>query len=215
MKSKTVLSLAMAVLLTGALGGAEAAGNDGIDNDAIQVAQAAPDTPDTPATPDTPNYTCPRCGAECATPFARHGRGMRAPKGRSSRGAEFGRGGRGTRGGFDRGTRVPAERMLRGATKLELTEEQIAQLEKLSYDTKSKLIDLESQLDKARLEMHRQMETDSDDLAAMKKHLDSMAKIRVNIQELRLKNWVDAKNVLTDKQKQSVKDQFPRFGMRL
>ena len=63
--------------------------------------------------------------------------------------------------------------------------------------------------------MKRQMETDGDNLSAMKKHLDSMAKIRVNIQELKLKNWIDAKSVLTEEQKQKVKEQHPRFGMKL
>jgi len=105
--------------------------------------------------------------------------------------------------------------MLRGATGLELTDDQVTQLEQLSYDTKSKLIDLESSLEKARLEMGRQMESDGDDLSAMKKQLDSMAKIKVDIQELKLKNWIDAKNVLTDEQKQKVKDKAPRFGAHL
>ena len=113
------------------------------------------------------------------------------------------------------GTGVAADHMLRNAARLDLTEAQIAQLEKLSYDAKSKLIDLESDQDKARLEMRRQMQTDSDDLTAMKKQLNAMSQIRVNIQELKLKNWIDAKNVLTDDQKQKVKDQFPRFGMKL
>jgi Spy/CpxP family protein refolding chaperone len=110
---------------------------------------------------------------------------------------------------------VPADRLLRGANGLELTDDQVTQIEQLSYDTKSKLIDLESSLEKARLEMKRQMESDGDDLSAMKKQLDSMAKIKVDIQELKLKNWIDAKKVLTDAQKQKVKDQFPRFGAHL
>ena len=110
---------------------------------------------------------------------------------------------------------MPADRMLRNATSLDLTEAQVTQLEKLSYETKSKLIDLESALEKSRLEMHRQMETDGDDLSAMKKQLDSMAKIKVDIQEMKLKNWIDAKNVLTDEQRLKVKDHSPRFGAHL
>lgn len=213
MKTRTVVTIAMAVMLIGAFAGAKAVANDGSDSEVIQVAQATP--PDTPDSANPPSFTCPRCGADCPMPFGRQGRGMRAPKGRSFHGSEFGRHGHGSRGGFGHGAGVPADRMLRGATRLELADDQITQLEKLSYDTKSKLIDLESDLEKARLEMRRQMETDGDNLSAMKKHLDSMAKTRVNIQELKLKNWIDAKNVLTDEQKQKVKDQFPRFGMKL
>ncbi len=216
MKIRTVVTIAMAVILIGALHGANAVVDDGSESEVIQVAQATP--PDTPDSADPPSFTCPRCGADCPQPFGRQGRGMRAPKGRSYRGSEFGRRGHGPhgpRGGFGQGAGVPAERMLRGATRLELADDQITRLEKLSYDTRSKLIDLESDLEKARLDTRRQMETDGDNLSAMKKHLDSMAKIRVNIQELKLKNWIDAKNVLTDEQKQKVKDQFPRFGMKL
>jgi Spy/CpxP family protein refolding chaperone len=119
------------------------------------------------------------------------------------------------RGFYGRGGGVPADRMLRSTERLELTDEQVAQLKKLSYDAKSKLIDLESSLEKAQLEMKQQMDSDGDDLAAMKKQLNAMAKIKVDIQELRLKNWIDAKNVLNEDQKQKVKSRGPRFGSRL
>jgi Spy/CpxP family protein refolding chaperone len=141
---------------------------------------------------------------------------MRAP--RASRG-HYGNHHRGFRKGgpgFDgRGGGVPADRMLRSTERLELTDEQVTQLKKLSYDAKASLIDLESSLEKAQLEMRKQMDSDADDLAAMKKQLDAMAKIKVDIQELRLKNWIDAKNVLNEDQKQKVKSRGPRFGSRL
>jgi Spy/CpxP family protein refolding chaperone len=222
MKNRIAMTMATAILLTGALGVAGALAGGDTEAETVQVAQATPpDTPETPEPADPPTVTCPRCGAECPGPYGRHGRGVRAPKGRSFHGSEFRgrghapRGGAGRGAGIGRGDGVPAERMLRNATRLDLSEDQIAQLETLSYETQAKLIDLESDQDKARLEMRRQMETNGDDLSAMKKHLDSMAKIRVNIQELKLKNWIDAKNVLNEEQKQKVKDHFPRFGMRL
>jgi Spy/CpxP family protein refolding chaperone len=68
------------------------------------------------------------------------------------------------------------------------------------------LIDLESDLEKAQLEMKRQMETDGDDYNALKKHLDTVSKRRASIQEVKLKNWVDARKVLTDEQKKTVGD---------
>ena len=105
--------------------------------------------------------------------------------------------------------------MLRRATQLELSDVQIAQMEKLTYDAKSKMIDLNSDFEKARLEMQKQMDTDSDDLSAMKKHLDSVAKKRVSIQELKLQNWFDSKNVLTEEQKKLIGKKQLRMGMRL
>jgi Spy/CpxP family protein refolding chaperone len=110
---------------------------------------------------------------------------------------------------------VPADRMLGRAERLELTDEQVTQLKKLSYDAKARLIDLESSLEKAQLEMKKQLDADGDDLAAMKKQLDAMAEIKVDIQELKLKNWIDAKNTLTEDQKQKIKSWGPRFGARL
>lgn len=110
------------------------------------------------------------------------------------------------------GDRVPADRMLGNASDLDLTDEQVAQLEKLSYDAKSKLIDLNSSLEKARLEMKKEMESGSDNLSAMKKNLESMSQIKVDIQALKLGNWIEAKKVLTDEQKAKVKDRHPRFG---
>lgn len=205
MNIRTVLTIAAAVLLFGSFAGVQAA-EPGPQSGAQNEAQATPAT-DTPEPDDRATVTCPNCGGECPMPYGRRARGMRAPRAH--------KGGHAWRGGFGGGTGVPADRMLRGATGLELTDDQVAQLEKLSYDTKSKLIDLESSLKKARLEMGRQMESDGDDLSAMKKQLDSMAKIKVDIQEMKLKNWIDAKNVLTDEQRQKVKDHSPRFGAHL
>ena len=84
---------------------------------------------------------------------------------------------------------LSANRILRGATDLELTEDQIKDLEKLSYDTQLQLIDLESDLEKAQLEMKRLMEDGSDDTSAMKKQLRSLSEKRLGIQETKLENW--------------------------
>jgi Spy/CpxP family protein refolding chaperone len=214
MNFKAVLTIAAAVLLFGSFAGVQAAETgpqSGVQNEAQATPATETPEPDAPAT-----VTCPNCGADCPMPYGRRARGMRAPRAhKGGHGRHQSGYGHARRGGFGGGTGVPADRMLRGATGLELSEAQVTQLEKLSYDTKSKLIDLESSLEKARLEMRRQMESDGDDLSAMKKQLDSMAKTKVDIQELKLKNWIDAKKVLTDEQKQKVKDHSPRFGAHL
>jgi Spy/CpxP family protein refolding chaperone len=214
MNIRTVLTIAAAVLLFGSFTGVQAA-ETGPQSGAQNEAQATPAT-DTPEPDDRATVTCPNCGGECPMPYGRRARVMRAPRAhKGGHGRHQSGYGHARRGGSGGGTGVPADHMLRCATGLELTDDQVTQLEKLSYDTKSRLIDLESSLEKARLEMGRQMESDGDDLSAMKKQLDSMAKIKVDIQELKLKNWIDAKNVLTDEQKQKVKDYSPRFGAHL
>ncbi len=213
MKTKTILTIALAALLTAGF----ATGDAVTEASAQSTAQV--ETPAEPAPPTTPGFTCPDCGYQCPMPQGRRGgRGMRAPKshhgyGKASRmHAPYGsRGGRG-HGGFGMSDRIPAEQMLRSASGLELSDEQVAQLEELSYNAKSKLIDLNSSLEKARLEMKKEMESGNDNLSAMKKNIESMSKIKVDIKELKLENWIEAKNVLTEEQKAQVKDRHPRFG---
>jgi Spy/CpxP family protein refolding chaperone len=222
MKFRAVLVAAIAAVLIGSFAAANAVAAEGSQSEATSVAQAQQATPKAPVAPETATFKCPNCGAECPMPYGgrgmrgargHDGRGMRAARGRDDRGFGQGRQSRGMRGDFGRGTGLAADRMLRRASAMELTDEQVDQLKKLSFDAKSKLIDLESELDKARLEMHQQMDTDADNLAAMKKQLESVAKIRLSIQELKLENWIDARNVLTDAQKQKVKDRFPGARM--
>ena len=212
MKTKIFMTIALTALLTGGF----AAGNGVTQAGAQSPAQVEP--PAQPAPPEAPTFTCPKCGTECPMPQGRRGgHGMRAPKahhgyGKASR-MHAPRASRNGRIGMSEG--VPADRMLRGASRLELSDGQIAQLEKLSYDSKSKLIDLNASLEKARLEMRKVIESNSDDMSAMKKNLETMSKIKVEIQALKLENWIAAKKVLTDEQKQKIKDQYPRFGSHI
>ncbi len=162
-------------------------------------------------------WQCPYCGRECrwADRSERPGRaaiGQGARAGRAIR-EEFGRERTGRAAG--RGGAIAAERMLRHAKELKLTDAQIKSLERVAYDTKTQLIDLDAALQKARLEFRRQREADSDDIAAMKKQLNTLAARRVDIQELKLKHWVDAKKVLTGEQKKMLKENFPRMPIDL
>jgi Spy/CpxP family protein refolding chaperone len=209
MKTKIFLTIALAALLTGgfSIGGAV--------TDAVAQSSAEVVPPDQPVTPDPPTVTCPKCGNECPMPQGHRGRqGIHAPKAHKS----YGRASRmhaphaSRGGGFGLSDRVPADQMLRSASDLDLTDAQVSQLENLSYDAKSKLIDLNSSLEKARLEMKKEMESGNDNLSALKKNLESMSKIKVDIQELKLGNWFEAKKVLTEEQKAKVKDHHPRFG---
>ena len=211
MISKTILILALAVLLVGGVAAVPSVVSAGPDTEAEFDDQAPPPPPPPDADDvDSPTWQCPRCGADCPAHFGRHGRGQYGRKGSRGRGA-----GPSLHGHDQRRAGLPSQMMLRRTTRLELSDAQIAQLEKLTYDAKSKMIDLNSDFEKARLEMQQQMDTDSDDLSAMKKHLDSVAKKRVSIQELKLQNWIESKNVLTEEQKKQIGKKQLRMGMRL
>lgn len=114
--------------------------------------------------------------------------------------------GAGPRGG------VPAERMLRHAKDLKLTEEQIDTLEKLSFETKKTLVGLHAEIEKEELEIQNLLRSGSDDLAAVSRHLAAVSKARADIQEARIANLFEARKVLTEKQKQTMKEGYPRLG---
>ena len=217
MFSKTILIPALVTLLLGIVLAVPSVVSAGPDP-AADFEDQAPPPPETTSPDaddvDSPTWQCPRCGADCPAHFGKQGHGRHgrrgAHRGVRGRGAELGH-----YGGDQRRAGLPSQGMLRHATRLELSDEQIGQLEKLTYDAKSKMIDLNSDLEKARLEMHKQMDTNSDDVSAMKKQLDSIAKKRVSIQELKLQNWIDSKKVLTEEQRKLIGKKQLRMGMRL
>jgi Spy/CpxP family protein refolding chaperone len=215
MLSKTILILALAVLLAGGVAAVPSVVSAGPDTEAEFDDQAPPPPPPPTTAPDaddvdSPTWRCPQCGKECPAPFGKQGRGRYGRRGGKGRGAAPGQFGR-----DQRRAGLPSQVMLRRATRLELSDEQITQLQKLTYGAKSKMIDLDSDLEKARLEIQQQMDTNRDDISAMKKHLDSIAKKRVSIQELKLQNWIDSKNVLTEEQKKLIGKNQLRMGMKL
>lgn len=108
---------------------------------------------------------------------------------------------------------MPAERFLRHAAQLDLTDEQVSKLEKLAYDAKTQLIDLRAEMSKARVELQRLRRSNSEDVSQFKKHFNTMATLRVKIQEARLINRIEAKKILTDEQKQMLEEKYSRRGM--
>ncbi len=202
------------VFLTVAGATPSVAGSDGPTPGQELDSPQAP-TPDETApgahTPDV--WKCPKCGADSPMRHGRRGEpGMRGGAGRHGHGTPSSCRGMKRAPRHDRGNGLPVDRVLRGATRLELTEDQIAVLEKLSYDTRLQLIDLESDLEKAQLEMKRLMESDSDDSSAMKKQLRSLSEKKLGIQEIKLENWLEAKQILTEDQKQKIRTAHPRMG---
>jgi Spy/CpxP family protein refolding chaperone len=178
--------------------------------------------------PNMDEWICPHCGRVNDCPKAgykgrkaRFGGPMLAPgqKGREcARGARDQRGmarhGRGMRGSGLRGhgNGVAAERMLRHAPELKLTDDQIGKLEMLAYETKKRMIDLHADVERERLEIKKQMQSGSDDLTQIKRHLSAISKSRLAMQEAKIENLFAARKLLTDEQKEMVKKNHPRMG---
>jgi len=135
-------------------------------------------------------------------------------------GGGHGRGDGGDRRGFDgdgprfRGT-IAAERMLRHAAGLNLTDDQMEKLETLAYETQKALVDLHSEIEKEQLEIQNIFRSGSDDLTLIKRHVNAVSKARADIQEARIVNLFEARKILTADQKKLVKEKHPRLGMIL
>jgi Spy/CpxP family protein refolding chaperone len=164
----------------------------------------------------------PQCGFCDERPdrMRRGNRGhMMGPKGKRC-GPRMGRHGkstlhRGTRFGGPRGERkggIAAMKILRHAEELDLNEQQVTQLEELALDARKQLVDLHAAIEKGKLELEEQIRSNSDDITTIKKHLNSLAQTRVDVQELKLRNWIAVKKILTDDQKEMIQKKHPRMG---
>lgn len=109
----------------------------------------------------------------------------------------------------------PAMRLSRHAEELNLSKDQAAKLDELADAMHLKVIDLRAAIEKERLELNRLIQSDSNDLAEIKRHLNAIAQSRADIQEARISNMINTRNILTDEQKKQLKEQFPRMGCML
>lgn len=132
-------------------------------------------------------------------------RSMRAPHGRGVRDGFHRRGGQ-------RGMGLAAERLLKSAQFLDLTEEQVNKLEKMAYDVKKQLIDLRAEVAKERLEMRQLRRSESDDLAKYKTHINNIAEKRAQMEQVLIATWIEARKILTDEQKKMLDQR--RYGER-
>ena len=172
-----------------------------------------------PDSPFPPPHRCPHCGADCGvcgprlghregkrfdTRGPRHLHGTRVP-------GHMARAPHGRHNGGRHGV-LPSERLTIHGDDLELSQQQIDQLEKAAYDTRLKMIDLESELDKAQLEMRRLMDEGSENATDLKRQLRTISEKRLAIQELRLENWIDSRKILNEDQKKKIDEFGPRMG---
>jgi len=113
------------------------------------------------------------------------------------------------------GEGLAAERMLRHAEALKLSDEQADKLQTLVYETRKELVDFHAEVEKEQLEIHNLLLSGNDDMAPIRSHLEAISKAHADIQAARIANLFEAKKVLTDKQKNLIKEKFPRLGMIL
>ena len=152
---------------------------------------------------------------------ARGARGHRARAARRDCGERCGSGRHGGRAGMGmhrghgmmgHGDGVAADRMLKHATELKLTDDQIGKLEMLSYEVKKQMIGLHADIEREQLEVKKQMQSGSDDPTQIKRHLSAISKARLGIQEAKIDNLFKSRKILTNEQKAMVKENHPRLG---
>ncbi|MFQ5511325.1 MAG: Spy/CpxP family protein refolding chaperone [Candidatus Krumholzibacteriia bacterium] len=153
------------------------------------------------------NWYCRQCKSFYPFPKRHYKDGnhrpMLAPQGRRGNGAA------GKRGDARNG--IAADRLLRHAAMLELTEDQVARLSELAYETKRDLIDLRAGLQKARLELQRLMRSGTEDMTRIRRQLNQVAKKRVDLEEARIAHWIDSRKVLNDAQRKRIQGEHPRL----
>ena len=90
----------------------------------------------------------------------------------------------------------------RSMNKLNLTDAQQEQLQKISFDTQKKQIELRAKMETAKLEMRRLMNADAVDKSAIEKKLNDIASARTALEMNRINGWIEKNKVLTPEQQQ-------------
>jgi len=85
---------------------------------------------------------------------------------------------------------------------LNLTPQQVEQIQKLSTAFQTKAIDLRANQQKLRLELNEQLRADSPNRKAINATLDKIAAEKVALEKLQVGNRLDVRALLTDEQKQ-------------
>lgn len=95
-------------------------------------------------------------------------------------------------------------RLLRMAGALELTEDQIAALEKMRDEHRAECLPLRTEIEKARLDL-RKLRLDSDpDRAAMERLIRKTADLRADLKVKRMNHRLDMRDQLTDAQREKL-----------
>jgi Spy/CpxP family protein refolding chaperone len=84
--------------------------------------------------------------------------------------------------------------------KLNLTEAQQEQFQKISFETQKKQIDLRAKAETAKLELNRLMNAASIDKSSIEKKFTEIASLHTALKMNRLNEWIDKNKVLTPEQ---------------
>jgi Spy/CpxP family protein refolding chaperone len=142
-------------------------------------------------------------GMNCA-PMAHEGGHMMPCKGMR---------GRGGMGGPGMGMGIGM--ILRNAEKLELTDDQRTKLEEMQTDFQLLAIDQRAKIEKAAVQMRGLMRDDKAAATSVDAQIDQMAKLRAEMAKMTYHHMADARAVLTDKQRETLKQTMgSRRGMR-
>jgi Spy/CpxP family protein refolding chaperone len=93
---------------------------------------------------------------------------------------------------------------------LELTAEQLKQVEEFKFEMKKKLIPLQADLKLARLELHEMMSGDAS-ADVLDKKIDEIGAIETKIQKITIRHKLQFRDILTDEQKKKC-GSMPGFG---
>ncbi len=124
--------------------------------------------------------------------FAQHGRGFR------------GKGDCGQERGF--GHKDGQGMLLRHAEALALTDDQITRIKDLGFNHKEALIDLQAEMKKLKLNMHREMTADNPDKDKVLSYTREMNKVKGQIAEMKVEHKFAVAGILTDEQKTKIKE---------
>ncbi len=94
----------------------------------------------------------------------------------------------------------------RGRQKLNLTDAQKEQFEKISFDSKKKQIELKAKLESAQLDVRRLMKAETVDKSAIEKKWNEIASFQVALKMNHLNAWVEKNKVLTPEQQKQWKE---------
>jgi Spy/CpxP family protein refolding chaperone len=88
----------------------------------------------------------------------------------------------------------------RGEAKLNLTDAQQEQFQKISFDVRKKQIELKAKAETARLELRRLMTSDNLDKSAIEKKLNEVSAAQTALKMNRINGWIEKNKALTPEQ---------------
>lgn len=106
-------------------------------------------------------------------------------------------------------TPLPSDLLEERSIQLQLSDEQIARLHRLSAETSDELERPVARLDTHRHELAKLLQSGSEDRVRIKRTLSAVARERVSIEAARIANWIEAREVLTDEQRRALAGMFP------